>query len=224
MCSTVKSSLLFICCTSIASSLAACASSSPDSSRTPGPAVSAVSKSAESSVGVQIGPPQPPAEDPDAVYQMRQMHLSEWIDKAKRDCERTKNTDAYLPERDGFPPDEIELVKKRCAEAVEVAMRGTAWRRAMSACADRFVQAKGKGTHECRLTPKDVPDLPPEWFERHKAACSESCAEAGLERMELIKERAQFVRCCDGTTSPSCTYGSLRPNCCAGHQGICIPD
>lgn len=166
----------------------------------------------------------PREEDPDAVYQMRQMHLIEWIDKAKRDCERLKDIDAYLPEREGFPPEEIALVKKRCAEAVEVGMRGTAWRRAMSACADRFVQAKGQGKHECRLTPKDVPDLPPEMFDRHKAGCAVACTEVGMERMERNKERAQFVRCCDGTTSPSCTYGNLRADCCAGHQGICIPD
>lgn len=201
---------------------ASCGAPKPNLSQKKASPVPTSEKSADSSPQPEVLPPR--EEDPDAVYQMRQMYLSEWIDKAKRDCERTKNTDAYLPEREGFPPEEIELVKKRCAEAVEVGMRGAVWRRAMSACADRFVQAKGKGHHECRLAPKDVPDLPAEMFDLHKAACTESCAEAGIERMELNKERALPVRCCDGTTSPSCTYGALRADCCAGHHGICIPD
>ncbi len=166
--------------------------------------------------------PVAPVEDADAVYQMRQMHLSEWIDKAKRDCERTRSTDAYLPERDGFPPDEITLVKTRCAESVEVGMRGDAWIKSMSACADRFVRANGKGKHECRLSPKDVPDLPPELFDVHKAACTASCARAGVDNIDLKKERLQFVHCCDGTVSPSCTYASLHRGCCSGHQGVCI--
>lgn len=161
-------------------------------------------------------------EDPDAVYQMRQMHLVEWIEKAKRDCERMRNTDAWLPERDGFLPEEIALVKTRCAEAVEVGLRGDAWIKSMSACADRYARAKGQGKHECRLTPKDVPDVPPEMFELHKAACTTSCARAGAEAIELAKERSQFVHCCDGTTSPSCTYGAIHSGCCAKHGGVCI--
>lgn len=163
-----------------------------------------------------------PVEDADAVYQMRQMHLGEWIEKAKRDCERTRSTDAYLPERDGFLPDEIALVKTRCTEAVEVGMRGDTWVRAMSSCADRFARANGKGKHECRLSPKDVPDLPPELFDAHKAACTASCAIAGADTIESNKERSQFVHCCDGTVSPSCTYGSIHRGCCSGHQGVCI--
>ncbi len=165
-----------------------------------------------------------PAEDPDAAYQLRQMHLIEWIEKAQRDCERTKSTDAWLPEREGFPPDEIELVKRRCAEGVEKGYRGDTWVKSMSVCADRYARAKGRGKHECRLTPKDVPELPPELFDRHKVACNEACARAGEQQLELQKERSQFVRCCDGTTSPSCTYGTLHSGCCSGHQGVCIPD
>lgn len=182
-----------------------------------------VAKTAASAATPETPPP-PPAEDPDAVYQMRQMHLIEWIDKIKRDCERTKNTDAWLPEREGFLPEEIELVKKRCFEAVEVGMRGNAWINAMRSCAERYVQAHGKGKHECRLSPKDVPDLPPEMFDGHKAACTASCARAGEHDIELDKERSQFVRCCDGTTSPSCTYKTLHKGCCSGHHGVCIPD
>lgn len=164
----------------------------------------------------------PPPEDPDAAYQMRQMHLVEWIDKAKRDCERMRNTEAWLPERDGFLPEEVELVKTKCAEAVEVGMRGDAWIKAMSACARKFAQTNGQGKHECRLSPKDVPDVPPEMFAQHKAACTASCARAGADEIELRKERSQFVHCCDGTTSPTCTYGTVHKGCCSGHQGVCI--
>lgn len=162
------------------------------------------------------------SDDPDAVYQMRQMRLSEWIDKAKRDCERMRNTEAWLPEREGFLPNEIDLVKTKCAQAVEVGMRGDAWINAMRTCSQRFVQANGKGKHECRLSPKDVPDVPPEMFSQHKTACSVACARAGVEEIELKKERTQFVHCCDGTTSPTCTYQSLHKGCCSGHQGVCI--
>lgn len=187
------------------------------------PVAKVEAKPVESAASVE-SPAPTHVDDPDAVYQMRQMHLTEWIQKAQRDCERTKSTDAWLPEREGFPPEEIELVKTRCAESVEVGMRGGAWHKAMSACFDRFVRANGKGKHECRLSPRDVPDIPPEWFDRHKAACAQACGQAGVEHMELDKERSQFVRCCDGTTSPSCTYKTLRQGCCSGHQGVCIPD
>lgn len=219
-----KNWLRFGCCLTYLG--ASCGSPPNVSKQSTSPSVSsAISVSSTNSTNSTAPIESPPREeDPDAVYQMRQMHLSEWIDKAKKDCQRTKNTGAYLPEREGFPPEEIELVKKRCAEAVEVGMRGQAWIRAMSACSDRFVQAKGTGRHECRLMPKDLPDVPPELFDRHKAACAESCANAGFQQMELNKERSQFVRCCDGTTSPSCTYASIRSDCCAGHQGVCIPD
>lgn len=164
----------------------------------------------------------PPPEDPDAAYQMRQMLLTEWIDKAKRDCQRYQNPDAYLPEREGFLPDEIALVKTRCAEAVEVGLRGDVWVLAMSSCAARFARANGKGTHECHLSSKDVPNVPAEMFERHKAACTAACVSAGAQEIELKKERSQHVHCCDGTVSPSCTYGSIHAGCCSGHQGVCI--
>jgi hypothetical protein len=165
-----------------------------------------------------------PAVDEDAEYQMRQMHLVEWIEKVKRDCERLKDVDAYLPVREGFLPEEIELVKTRCADAVEVGLRADAWRKALWACADRFMKANGAGKHECRLKPADVPNVPPALFDRHLAACTQACPDLAAEQIERKKELARPVRCCDGTDSPSCTYGTLRPDCCAGHRGICIGD
>jgi hypothetical protein len=165
-----------------------------------------------------------PVVDDDAEYQMRQMHLVEWIEKVKRDCERLKDVDAYLPAREGFLPNEIELVKTRCADAVEVGLRGNAWRKALSACADRFMAANGAGKHVCHLKPADVPNLPPALFDRHLAACTEACPDLAAAHIERKKEMALPVRCCDGTDSPSCTYGTLRAGCCAGHRGVCIPD
>jgi hypothetical protein len=163
-----------------------------------------------------------PVVDDDAVFQMRQMHLLEWIEKARRDCERTRSTDAYLPEREGFLPEEITLVKTRCAEGAEVGMRGDAWVNAMATCAHWFARANGKGKHECRLFLKDVPDLPPELFDLHKAACTESCARAGAEEIDMQKERDQPVTCCDGTLSTSCTNRMSLQGCCAQHRGVCL--
>ena len=57
-----------------------------------------------------------------------------------------------------------DLVKTKCAQAAEVGMRGDAWTHAMRACMQRFVQANGKGKHQCQLSPKDVPDVPPKMF------------------------------------------------------------
>jgi hypothetical protein len=32
------------------------------------------------------------------------------------------------------------------------------------------------------------------------------------------------AKCCDGTRSPTCTYGDLRSGCCSSHGGVCAEE
>jgi hypothetical protein len=147
----------------------------------------------------------------------------EWASEVQKACGRTRSLDAYLPAREGASAEDVEIVKQRCAESVEVAWRGEAWRKSLHACADRYMLANGAGTHACRLVPADVPAVPASVFDRHLAECSAACLRLGPEEIERKKERASPALCCDGTRS-SCTVGALHQGCCAGHGGVCIVD
>lgn len=154
----------------------------------------------------------------------REAALREWLDQAEQDCAGKRDPEAYLPLREGVSADSAALVKARCMEVAEAALRGEAWRRALSACVDGFVKANGAGKPPaCRIAAAAVPEVPPSLLESHVASCTALCEQAAPEALEAKKERTKPIICCDGTRSPTCTYGdaNLR-GCCSGHKGVCI--
>jgi hypothetical protein len=167
--------------------------------------------------------PNPAGEEVDPADR-RETVLREWLEQATQDCDSKRDPEAYLPLREGVSKESVALVKARCMEVAEVALRGEAWRRALSACVDRFVKANGAGKlPTCHIAATAVPEVPPALLESHVAACTAVCAQAGPEALEVKNERFKPVICCDGTRSPTCTYGNKNlQGCCSGHQGVCI--
>jgi hypothetical protein len=170
--------------------------------------------------------PEPTAPDPasEAPADRRETVLREWLEQAEKDCDSKRDPEAYLPLREGVSGESAALVKARCMEIAEVALRGEAWRKALSACVDGFVKANGAGKlPTCQIAATAVPEVPPSLLESHVASCTAVCAQAGPEALEVKKERFKPVICCDGTRSPTCTYGNKNlQGCCSGHRGVCI--
>jgi hypothetical protein len=159
--------------------------------------------------------------DEKGVHVSHDEKLLEWTVTVERHCGRTKNLAGYLPRRDWMTPQDTELLKKRCEDAVEFAMRGAAWREALRACLDRYVAARGAGKFTCRLAQKDVPEVPPALFDKHLESCNSSCISGGPVAIEHQKEMRERAWCCDGTRS-TCTNGALGAHCCVGHRGVCL--
>lgn len=81
-------------------------------------------------------------------------------------------------------------------------------------CVDHFVETNG-AAKSCSF-----PDEA--WAEPDRAPeCAGFCAETGRKLLVYNRLRA---KCCDGTRSPSCTYGTLRSGCCSSHQGLCVEE
>jgi hypothetical protein len=167
--------------------------------------------------------PEPASEETDPADR-RETVLREWLEQAEQDCRNKRDPEAYLPLREGISAESAALVKARCLEVAEEALRGEAWQQALSACVDRFVKSNGAGKRTaCRIAAAAVPEVPPSLLESHVASCSAVCAQAGPEALELKRERTKPVICCDGTRSPTCTYGDKNlQGCCSGHRGVCI--
>lgn len=87
-----------------------------------------------------------------------------------------------------------DACEKAAAEADATHMRGP-----LSECVARFVE---KGP-----------------------VCDKLCADEGPKALDARREEEKRLRspvkCCDGKSSPSCTYGTMRPGCCSGHGGAC---
>jgi hypothetical protein len=114
---------------------------------------------------------------------------------------------------------------------------------ARDACVERYLREEGQGAPRCEFS---IPGGADPKYRELSALCLAQCSDRG--KAKLAEQRASRpaeaapapapdpipapapagggsgdrVRCCDGTLSPSCTYGrpSLR-GCCSRHGGVC---
>lgn len=107
---------------------------------------------------------------------------------------------------------------------------------ARDACIQRYLDSEGKDSLRCDFA---VPGGADEKYRGMPALCLTQCGEWGKKRLAEARSKqpeeapqppaggggsgGDRVKCCDGTLSPTCTYGrpSLR-GCCSRHGGVCL--
>lgn len=110
---------------------------------------------------------------------------------------------------DGIDERERQECEEKCALSRK-ARTDAIYQSARKRCIEGFTDSNGK-KKTCDLTRS--PSLA-----GRQAECDRACVESGRRWQRYLNTREL---CCDGSRSPSCTYGTARNGCCSHHGGVC---
>jgi len=155
----------------------------------------------------------------------RERLVADWLFTTRDRCRRKWDAKAIQP----GPADATEQERGKAQDACEKAAAeadATHMRGPLSECVARFVETNGlKKPYKCEFRPDVVANVGADKIAEKGPVCDKLCADEGPKALDAKREEEKRLRspvkCCDGTSSPSCTYGTMRPGCCSNHGGAC---